>query len=805
MLADLRLAFRQFARAPGFTAVVLLTLTLGIGACTAIFTVVHGVVLKPLPFPDSDRILLVGEVERAGERPNSGTVSPVNYLDWREQNTVFSHLTAYRGSGFNFTLPGGEPQRMIGLRVSADYFTVLGVAPALGRDFTTADDTEGTERVVLLADATWRQHFSGAPDVLGRTVLLNGELHRVIGVMPAELARGTSFQFWIPLALTAAEKAPARRGSHYLNVLGRLKPGVTPEQAQVEMNLLAERLAEQYPAQSRDDHATAMPYLDYLVGPTRPVLLALLAAVGTLLLIACANVANLLLARGTSRAREIAVRTALGAPRARLVRQLLTESVLLAIGGGALGVLAARWGLDALLWLAPAALPRSGEIALDPTVLSVVSLLILLTGLGFGLAPALQTTHFDLVESLKDGSRGQSEDGRRRRVRQTFVVAEIALSLALLAGAGLLLRSFVRLQNVDPGFRHENVTTLTVSAPPAKFDTPAKRVAIAQAYAGRIRALPGVVAAGAAHSLPVGAGGEDVFGFALEGQSSSNEADLPSATYYMAGDGFIEAMGMTLVRGRTFTEQDHAGSPPVVIISRGLAERYFPGVDPIGRRLTITNGPENWREIVGVVRDVRHNSLDDARTFQLYEPLAQRAPSTLHFAVRTARPDAGLASALRTLVRETDPDQPVVRLAPMASLVSASVARQRFGVTLFVVFSGLALVLATVGIYGVVSYSVSQRTAEFGVRLALGAQTADLHRLVLREAARLAVLGLGLGLLLALAGGRLIASMLYETSAHDPLVLGGLTALLGLVVLLACWLPARRAARVDPMVALRAE
>ncbi len=805
MLADLRLALRQIAGAPGFTALVVVTLALGIGACTAIFTVVHGVVLKPLPYPDADRILLVGEVDRAGDRPVGGSVSPVNFLDWRAQNTVFSHLAAMRGSGFNFVLPGGEPQRTNGLRVSADYFAVLGVAPAFGRDFTAEDDREGAERVVLLADAFWRQQFGAAPDVLGRTLLLNGEPHRVIGVMPAELARATTYQFWIPLALTATETAPRQRGSHYLNVLGRLRPGVSAERAQTEMNHLAERLAAEYPEQSRGDQATAMPYLDYLVGPTRPILLALLAAVGALLLIACANVANLLLARGASRARELAVRTALGAPRTRLVRQLLTESTLLALLGGALGLLAARWGLDALLWLAPASLPRSAEIALDPTVLGAVTALVLLTGIGFGLAPALQSTRIDLVEGLKDGARGQSEGGRRRRLRQVFVVAELALALALLAGAGLLMRSFLRLQQVDPGFRADNVTTLTVSAPTAKYDTPAKRVAIAEAYAERIRALPGVVAAGATHSLPAGAGGEDMFGFEIEGRERREDAQLPAGTYYVASDGYFEAMGMSLVRGRTFTPHDRADSAPVVIISQGLAERFFPGEDPIGRRLSITNGPQQWREIVGVVRDIRHLGLDDGRSLQLYEPLAQRAPGTLHFAIRTARPDPGLPAALRALVRATDPDQPVVRLAPFESLVAASVARQRFAVTLFGVFSGLALILATVGIYGVVAYTVSQRIPEFGVRVALGAGPLDLHRLVLGEAARLAAVGLGLGLLLALAAGRLVAAMLYQTSATDPLVLGGLTVLLGFVALLAAWLPSRRAARVDPMVALRAE
>lgn len=804
MIADLRFALRQMAKAPAFTAVVVLTLALGIGACTAIFSVVNGVILKPLPYPDSHRLVLVGETEVPGARPVSGSVSPLNFLDWREQNTVFEHLAASRGSGFNFTRPGGEPQRLLGLRVTANYFDVLGITPAIGRGFNTDDDRPGAERVVLLSHATWQQHFSGTPAALGRTVLLDGHPHTIVGVMPEWMQRASGYHFWVPIAFGAAETAPTNRGSHYLNAIGRLRADVDPTQAQTELNTIAERLARQFPETNRDDRVTVMPYLDYVVGPSRPVLFALLGAVGALLLIACANVANLLLARATTRAREMAVRTALGASRWRVVRQLLIESLVVATAGGALGLLVARWGLDGLLLLAPADLPRMREIGLDRSVLAFASGLILVTGFTFGLVPALQTARVNLGEALKDGARGSGEAAPRRRLRSLFVIVEIALSLVLLSGAGLLMRSFARLQAIDPGFRAEHVTTLTVSTPTAKYPHAAQRVNAANAYAERIRALPGVVAAGATNDLPL-AGGENVFAFMIEGRPPEATSDLPTATYALASPGYFEALGVTLLRGRTFGELDHAEAPRVAIISQGLAERYFPGRDPIGERISITNAPETWREIVGVVGNVRHVALDEVNALHVYEPIAQLAPTTYHFVVRSAGPNAGLPQALRAIVREVDPEQPVIRLAPMETFLIAALSRQRFGMTLFAVFSGIALVLAAVGISGVMAYTVSQRTAEFGLRMALGAQASDVRNLVLAQAVRLAGLGLGLGLGLTLLGARLIESLLFEISARDPLTLTAIAAMLAGVALLACWAPARRAAKVDPMVALRSD
>lgn len=804
MIADLRFALRQLTKAPGFTAVMVVTLALGIGSCTAIFSVVNGVVLKPLPYPEAHRVVTVGEVETPGVRPVGGSVAPLNFLDWRAQNTVFEHLAASRGSGFNFMLPGGEPQRFIGLRVSANFFDVLGVAPLQGRSFTVADDHSGAERVVLLSHRLWQGQFGGTADALGRTVLLNGESHTVIGVMPEWLQRATAYDFWVPLAFQDAEIAPTNRGAHYLNVLGRLKPDVTVARAQAEMNTIAERLARQYPDTNRDNRVTVMAHLDYIAGPTRPVLLALLGAVGALLLIACANVANLLLARATTRAREIAVRTALGASRWRVVRQLLIESFVVAVAGGALGLLAARWGLDALMLFAPSDLPRTREIGLDATVLGFATALIVVTGLGFGLVPALQTARVNLIEGLKDGARGSGEAAPRRRLRNAFVVAEIALSLVLLSAAGLLMRSFARLQSVDPGFRTEHVTTITLSASPAQFPTPAQRIAAAEAYAERFRELPGVVTVGAIDQLPL-SGGENVFGFTIEGRPAVSPADMPSATYYTASAGYFETIGIGLVRGRTFTPQDSLGAPRVAIISQGLAEKHFRGEDPIGRRINLTNGPENWREIVGVVRDVRHLGLDDGRALQVYEPLAQTGATSFHFVVRSAAANPALPPALRAAARDVNPEQPVIRLAPMESFVTAALSRQRFGMTLFGVFSALALVLAAVGIYGVMAYTVSQRTAEFGVRIALGAQARDVRRLVFRQALQLAGIGLVIGLALTLLASRLLESLLFNVSARDPLTLTVIAALLVAVALFACWFPARRAARIDPIVALRSE
>jgi putative ABC transport system permease protein len=804
MLHDLRTALRQLAKAPGFTAVVIFTLALGIGACTAIFSVVRGVILKPLPYPAAERIAILGEVDVPGERPVGGSVAVLNFLDYREQNTVFEGLAATSGRGATLAIGDGEPQRILTQLVSANYFDILGVAPVLGRNFTAEDDQTGAARVALIGHELWQTQFGGRADVLGRQVLLNGEPTTIIGVLPEMLRRVTTYQLWVPIAFSERERSPANRGAHYLNVLGRLKPDVTAAQAQTEMNAIAERLEQQFPQTNRGVRITVMPYLDYLVGPTRPVLLALFAAVGALLLIACANVANLLLARATSRTRELAVRTALGAGRARIIRQLLTESVLLAGLGGALGLLTAHWGLDALLALAPGSLPRASEVAVDRGVLLFVTGLVGLTGVAFGLVPALQASRVDLVNGLKDGARGSGESGSRRRLRDGFVVAEIALSLVLLVCAGLLMRSFARLQSADAGFRPEHVTILTATAPARYYPTPEQRIALADRFTERIRALPGVVAVGATNALPLG-GTEDVFGFYFEGRPQPEPTDMPVGTYYVVDSGYFEAIGTAIVRGRAFTPQDRLGSAPVAIVSQGVADQFFPGEDPIGKRISITNGPESWREIVGVVQNVRHLGLDDSRPLQIYEPLAQRGAGVFNFTVRSAGANPGLAPALRALVRELDPRQPVTRLSAMDSLVEASLARARFGMTLFAVFSGLALLLATLGIYGVMAYTVSQRTAEFGVRMALGAQTSDVRRLVLGQAARLAGIGLALGLAGAIASGRLLEALLYNTSTHDPLVLAGLTVVLAAVALLAAWLPARRASRVDPMIALRAE
>lgn len=799
----MKLALQPLARAPGFTTIAILTLALGIGATTAIFSVVHGVVLKPLPYPDSEHIVIVGETDGTTEVPVGGSVSPVNFRDWVRDSTVFSHLAAHRGTAFNLT-GRGEPARVNGRRASAAYFGAYGVQPALGRDFRPEEDQPGRGHVAIVSHAFWQQHFGGAADVLGQTILLDGEPHAIVGVMPESFRVASPTDIWTPIAFTAAELQPERRGAHYLNAVARLKPGVTLAQAREEMSLIAARLRQRFPETNRDSHCTVLPLLHAMVGPTKPVLLALLGAVAALLLIACANVANLLLARATARQREIAVRAALGASRAQIAGQLLGESLVLALAGGGLGVVIASWGVDGLLALAPAELPRAQEIGLNSVVLAFTFALSALTGLGFGLAPALQCARVNLADALKDGARSGGDRAQRHRLRGALVVGEIALALMLLVSAGLLMRSFTRLQAVDPGFDPTGVHTLTLGlSTKQRFDA-AQRAAFAERAWERFRELPGVTAVGATHILPL-SGNEQAYSFVLDGRPAPAPGEEPAAQYFVVSPGYFEAMGTSVVRGRAFTANDRLGAPRVAIVSQSFAARHFPHEDPIGRRVNVQNGPDTWREIVGVVRDVKLGQLDEPAQPQIYEPVAQIGPRSLSFVVRTQHADAGLPAALRRVVRALDPEQPVSRLQTLGELVASSTARHRFVLTLFAVFSGLALLLAAIGTYGVMAYSVAQRRAEFGLRIALGAQARDVLRLVLARGAALVAGGLALGLLAALAATRLLDSLLFGTSPHDPLTFAGIAALLGTIALLACLVPALRAVRVDPMITLRDE
>jgi len=794
---DLKFALRQLWKYPGFSAVAILTLALGIGACTAIFSVVNAVLLRPLDFPDAHRLVVLRETNLP-QFPEF-SVSPANFRDWQQQADAFDGIYAVRNGSFNLT-GDGDPIRVIAARVTAPYFETLGVQPIVGRTFRPDEDAPGKDKVVVLSYGFWQRHFGGRSSALNETLTLNGESYTVIGVMPERFNRGARFELYSPMAFSDQEWQ--LRGAHFIAVGARLKPGVTLEKAQGQMSLIADRLATQFPDSNKGWGAKVIPQLEYTTRDLSTILFCLLGAVGALLLIACANVANLLLARATTRHREISIRAALGASRWQVTKQMLTESLVLAACGGVLGFLVAHFGLIGLLTLAPSDLPRAREIGLDGWALVFTSVLILVTGLGFGLVPALQSSRLDLVGVLKEGGRGVSV-GARHLGRHSLVVAEIALALILLAGAGLLIRSFTRLQSVHPGFDPQNSVMVSFSVPATKYPDGPKQLAFADAVIKRFAALPGVKAVGATHVLPF-SGNDYVLSFVIDGRPPVAPSDEPSTNYFAITPDYFKAMGIPLLRGRPFNDQDRDGAPRVAIINKSFADQYFQNEDPIGKRIS-TAGPEAWSEIVGIVGDVKTSGLDQDTSVQSYVPLAQQPFNSMTFVVRTDGAQGGLANALRREVYAVDRDQPVFRIESLESLVMSSYARQRFATTLFAVFSGLALVLAAIGIYGVMSYSVSQRTGEFGIRIALGAQRRDLLRLVLGQGARLTAFGILAGLIGALAAGRVVQSILFQTGPRDPLTFAIIAVLLGAVALLACLLPALRATMVDPVEALRSE
>jgi putative ABC transport system permease protein len=798
MFSDLRYAFRQLTRNPGFAAIAILTLALGIGACTAIFSVVNGVLLQPLDYPHSSQIIAIRETN-VPKFPEFA-VSPPNYLDWVKQTKSWQYLAAYTGAQINLT-GEGEPQRLIGVKATAQYFNVYGIQPALGRWFVPEEDADGKNHVVVVSYPFWQRVFGGERNVVGRSIRLDGESYTVIGVTPPHFGQASKVDAWIPMGFKPEEINGDARGGHYLSVIGRLRPGVTLEQAKAELQLLAAQLARQYPDSNKGWGVMMARLLDYGVRDVRAVLYTLLAAVGCVLLIACANIANLLLARATARHREISIRSALGASRLRLVRQLLTESVLLALAGGAAGLILARWGLDLLLALAPSTLPRTGEIQVNSAVLIFTLLLSLLTGVIFGIAPALLVAHTDVQEGLKQGARGTT-DGRGR-LRGALVITEVAFALVLLGGAGLLARSFLRLTSVDPGFVPEHATVLRLALPEKKYEKPGQQLAFADSLLARVRALPGVKAAGLTHSLPLIS--DWVLGFKIEGRPEIPPSDLPSTNYYSVTPDYFPAMGIRLLRGRLFNSHDDLHAPRVAIINETLARQFFPNEDPLGKRLLVTNGPDVWRQIVGIVADIKQYGVDKETTSQTYELYAQSPFRSLNVVLRTEGSPASLAGALRPAVYATDKDQPVGAIQPLEEILGATMARQRFGTLLLAVFSVVALVIAAVGIYGVMAYSVVQRTGEFGIRMALGAQRSDVLRLVLSSAFKLVGLGLLIGFGATILTSRVMGSMLFQTSAHDPLTFTLTILLLAAVGLAACLLPARRATQVNPIEALRTE
>ncbi len=803
---DLRHAVRIMGRQPAFTFVAVITLALGIGANTAIFSVVNAVLLRPLPYPESDRLLLLNE-HKVDAGPTS--VGWLNFLDWRAQSRSFEAMAAQRFDGFILT-GNGEPRRLPGRMVSASFFDLLGSKPALGRFFDAKEDLPDAERTVVLAHHFWRDRYGADPEILGRSILLDGVPHTVVGVAPAGLRPfGSIVDLYVPVGLWGDKEVWLDRGNHVgLLVLARLAPGVSIEAARAEMDTIARGLEAQYPASNTGQRVTMQPLYETQVGEVRPTLLMLLACVGLVLLITCANVANLLLARGASRQREMAVRASLGAGRWPLVRQLMAESLLMAGAGGALGVLVAFCGIRSLPSLAPPDIPRLDATGIDPAVLVFTMGLSLLAGLVFGIAPAAQASRADVIEALKDGPRGGTIRPARRRLQSIFLVTQIALSIVVVTGAGLMVRSILAVSRVEPGFQAEGLLALDVTLPGAGYAEPASRSAFFSQALDRLRALAGVESAAAVHCLPL-TGSCWTSVYQAEGLPESSGAQLPIAAFNQVSDDYFRAMRIPLVEGRAFTPADGASSAPVAIVNARMARRHWPGASAIGRRIR-QGFPENggpWREIVGVVGDALQNGPEWESWPEIYFPYAQVPSAAMRLLVRSHGDGdpAILARAATAEIHRLDATQPVENVRPMTAYLADSMARRRFSTLLLLMFAGLALVLAAVGIYGVVSCGVSERTHEIGVRMALGARAADIARLVLGRGMRLTLTGVMAGLAGAVIVTRFMSGLLYGVTPNDPLTFAFMAALLAAVALAACWLPARRASRVDPMKVLRLE
>lgn len=803
---DLHYGVRMLVRKPGFAAIAVVTLALGIGANTAIFSVVNTVLLRPLPYPNPDELVMVWETAPKLGFPHND-VAPANFIDWRDQNRAFAQIAAFGGNSMSLT-GRGEPERIEGARVSASLFPLLGVAPVLGRVFTAEEDRPDAPGVIVLSHGLWQRRFGGDPGIIGQTLTLNYRPFTVIGVMPAPFRFPDREQeFWLPMAFEPEEAAG--RGDHYLHVVARLGPGVTMWQAQAEMADIAARLERQYPRTNTEQGVVLVPLHEEFVGDIRKPLLILLGVVGFVLLIACANVTNLLLARAAARQKEMTIRAALGASRVRLARQLLTESVLLAGLGGAAGTLLAVWGSGLLEALVPESLAQARGVVTDGRVLAFAVAVSLLTGVVFGLLPAQQVSKPNLTEALKEGGQGSAGGGKRGRLRGALVVGEIALSLVLLVGAGLMIRSFYRLTRVDPGFRPDQALTMRMQLSGEKHGDPAKRRAFYEQMLQHVQSLPGVQAAGVITQLPLTTQGL-YFSFSLEGQPPMASANLPQAAFRVISQDYFRALGVPLLRGRSFTPQDTEDAQAVAVINRTMAERFWPGQEAIGRRFKIgpSDSPNPWLVVVGVVGDVRQTSLDQALKPEVYVSHQQdrrffAIPRDL--VVRTEGDPLSMAAAVRGAIWELDKDLPLFRVQTMDHIVSLAVAGQRFNLLLLTVFAALALILASVGVYGVMSYVTAQRTHEIGIRVALGARQRDMLKLVMGQGLMLIVSGVAAGLAGAFALTRLMTSLLFDIGTTDPLTFAATALLLAIVALLACYVPARRAAKVDPMVALRHE
>ncbi len=801
LMHDLRTALRQMLQAPGFAAVALLTLALGIGANTTIFSLTSALLLRPLPYAEADRIVAVFE-KRVKENNLTNPVSPADYLDWKAQSDVFAAMAATSGTSADL-IGEGEPERIPSRAVTAEFFSVVGARPALGRLFTQADTQPGNEFVVILSDGIWRDRFGADPGVIGRKINLSGRPHEIIGVLLASFQYWDTGRLWFPFAFPPDFSQV--RAAHFLNVYARLKPGVTREQAQAQMDTIGARLEEQYPSPNRGHGVNIVPLHEQLTSASRDGVFILLGAVGLVLLVGCANVANLLLARATGRQRELFIRAALGASRGRLLKQMLTESFLLAAGSTLAGLMLALWGVDALKGIIPTGSAGLGifDFYLDYRVLAFTVALSFLSTVLCGLLPAWQASRVDLGEGLKEG--GRPGGGRtRKRLRAALVVAEVALSLVLLVGAGLLVRTFVNVTRVNPGFTAQNVMSLQLVIPRNRYAGDQPVAAFYRQLLPRLREQPGVLSAGAINILAM-TGQQSRTGIDVEGGSPPQNEPV-RAHHRIVTTGYFETMRIPVIEGRLLNEQDTSGSAPVVVINQTAAKRYWPGVSAVGKRLKVLGpGDPPWREIIGVVGDVKHWGLDGGLFPEMYLPQEQTPTPFMNVVVRTAGEAAATAGMLRDQVWALDRDLAVSNVRTIEQILERSVAGRRFAMTLLALFAAMGVALAMVGIYSVMSYLVQQRTQEIGVRMALGARPGDVLRLVLREAMGLAGIGVALGMAGAYAARGILKKQLFGIAEHDPATFAVTAVLLTAVALLASYVPARRATRVDPLVALRYE
>ena len=799
---DVRFGVRALVHSPIFSVVTVLSLALGIGANTAIFSVVNGLLLRPLPYPEPEQIVHVWHTPPQQSFPGLDrfSVSPANYVDWKAQSSAFEQMAVYTYTGLSLST-SNDPLPVIGAAVSSDFFSVLRSNAVQGRTFTPDEERPGRDQVVVIGHGLWQRAFGANPNFIGQTLTLNSRSFTVVGIMPAGFEFPREAELWVPLAWD--EKERQTRSIHDYLVVARLKQNVSLDQAQAEMSTISSRLEQQYPEENTGWGAVVIPLREDLVGDIRLALLVLFCAVGFVLLIACANVANLMLARGANRQKEIAVRIALGAGRARLIRQLLTESVLLAVTGGLLGLLLAVWGSKMLVQLG--SLPNSGDISIDTWALGFTLLVSFTAGILIGIVPALQFTRSSISETLKQGSGRTGGSPIRQHTRKALVISEVALSLVLLIGAGLMIRSFWKLQNVDPGFDTSNALTMSLILNPIRYSEPHQQLAFIDRSIEQIRAVPGVVSVGATSTIPL-AGRGSTQPFSIEGRPTAAISEQPMAqTRYISPD-YFKATGIPLRQGRFFSDHDRDNSVQVVIISEAMARLFWPGENPIGRRLTPSFHPEQGaREIVGVVGDIKTSGLDVDASAMMYLPYKQLARPFISFVVRTASNPESLVQPVTKAIYSIDKEQALTDVQTMDQVLIQSLSGRRFNMRLLLTFAGVALVLAAVGVYGVMNYTVTLRRRELGIRMALGAERSDVLRLVLRQGLALTLLGVGAGLISAYALTRLMASLLYGVTATDYLTFISVSAVLIAVGLAASYVPARRATKVNPTIALRTE